>query len=584
MPTLISNQLALLNQLNSNYKQEYESIWRALANNDNCVLHPLNNDYRFSDPAWLAQPFFAWIARFYLLNAQYILAVFDCIDFDCGKGKEKVREKEKIKFIIKQWLAAAAPSNCLVTNPQALLKLIDSQGASYANGLSYFMADSYRGRVSQINQHTLKVGQSLATSPGAVVYRNNLIEIIQYQSKKMHVYTRPILIIPPCINKYYIFDLRPENSFVQYALNEGYQVFILSWRNIDQTTAHKTWDDYLIEGVLSAMDVVHSISHRQPINTVGFCIGGTLLVSAIAVAAARHENKVASISLLTTLLDFKNSGLLNSLIDENWIAHFEKELIKKKKQNAFYDNCFISGNFLFNFFSALRPDELIWNFFSTKYLCGQLPKTSDFLHWNDDSANLSIPMFLWYLRYAYIGNKLVIPKALQMCDVSFDLALIRALNLPTFIYASKNDHIVPWQNAYRSCHLLMPELTKKTIKKNNGFDKNNTSQQRRRINFTLGSSGHIAGVINSPLTLASQRRCYWQWPENVQEFEARLPNTADIWLQHAKQYPGSWWPAWFDWLGKYNHNLCRSPNNLGNVLFQPIAAAPGEYVLNQSQF
>jgi len=495
---------------------------------------PELKDRRFSSDAWSATPAFAFTAAWYLLNARYLQEMVDALE-----AEPKVRER--IRFAVQQWTAAASPSNFLALNPEAQKTLLESQGESLRQGVMNLLADMQRGKISQTDESRFVVGENLATTEGSVVFENDLIQLIQYKPRTATVRERPLLIVPPCINKYYILDLQPENSLVAHALDSGHQVFLISWRNADASIAHKTWDDYVSEGVLTAMQTVSSISGREQINTLGFCVGGTLLATALAVAAARGEHPAASMTLLTAMLDFADTGVLDIFVDEAHVQMREQTIGGKNGAPP----GLMRGIEFANTFSFLRPNDLVWNYVVDNYLKGRTPVPFDLLYWNSDSTSLPGPMYVWYLRNTYLENRLREPGAVTTCGEPVDLSKI---DVPTFIYGSREDHIVPWQSAYASAPLLTGPLK-----------------------FVLGASGHIAGVINPP---AKKKRSYW----TLEGDATTLPENPDEWLGDAKEVPGSWWPEWTAWLDQYAGKKIKPRAAAGSEDFPVIEPAPGRYV------
>ncbi len=495
---------------------------------------PELKDRRFSSDAWSATPAFAFTAAWYLLNARYLQEMVDALE-----AEPKVRER--IRFAVQQWTAAASPSNFLALNPEAQKTLLESHGESLRQGVMNLLADMQRGKISQTDESRFVVGENLATTEGSVVFENDLMQLIQYKPRTASVRERPLLIVPPCINKYYILDLQPENSLVAHALDSGHQVFLISWRNADASIAHKTWDDYVSEGVLTAMQTVSSISGREQINTLGFCVGGTLLATALAVAAARGEHPAASMTLLTAMLDFADTGVLDIFVDEAHVQMREQTIGGKNGAPP----GLMRGIEFANTFSFLRPNDLVWNYVVDNYLKGRTPVPFDLLYWNSDSTSLPGPMYVWYLRNTYLENRLREPGAVTTCGEPVDLSKI---DVPTFIYGSREDHIVPWQSAYASAPLLTGPLK-----------------------FVLGASGHIAGVINPP---AKKKRSYW----TLEGDATTLPDNPDEWLGDAKEVPGSWWPEWTAWLDQYGGKKIKPRAAAGSEDFPVIEPAPGRYV------
>ncbi|MFL9962265.1 class I poly(R)-hydroxyalkanoic acid synthase [Paraburkholderia sediminicola] len=495
---------------------------------------PELKDRRFSSEAWSATPAYAFTAAWYLLNARYLQEMVDALDTE-----PKVRER--IRFAVQQWTAAASPSNFFALNPEAQKTLLDSKGESLRQGVMNLLTDLQRGKISQTDESGFVVGENLANTEGSVVFENDLLQLIQYKPRTATVRERPLLIVPPCINKFYILDLQPENSLVAHALDSGHEVFLISWRNADQSIAHKTWDDYIGEGVLTAIDTVSKISGREQINTLGFCVGGTMLATALAVAAARGEHPAASMTLLTAMLDFSDTGVLDVFVDETHVQMREQTIGGKNGAPP----GLMRGIEFANTFSFLRPNDLVWNYVVDNYLKGRTPVPFDLLYWNSDSTSLPGPMYVWYLRNTYLENRLREPGALSTCGQPIDLSKI---DVPTFIYGSREDHIVPWQTAYASAPLLSGPLK-----------------------FVLGASGHIAGVINPP---AKKKRSYWTLEGDVET----LPASPDEWFGAATEVPGSWWPEWTTWLDQYGGKKVKPRAAAGSAEFPEIEPAPGRYV------
>jgi polyhydroxyalkanoate synthase subunit PhaC len=496
------------------------------------------SDRRFRSEAWKANPLLGLVAAWYLTSSQHLGKLADAVEGDA-------KTRERIRFCVDQWLAAVAPSNFLMFNADAHSAMRDSNGESLRLGLTNLLADVTRGRLTQTDESHFAVGENLATTEGSVVYENDLFQLIQYKPSSANVFERPLLIVPPCINKFYILDLRPDNSLIRNAVDNGQQVFAMSWRNPDASLAHKTWDDYIEEGVLSAIETVREISRSDQINTLGFCIGGTLLTTALAVAAARGRHPAASMTLLTTMLDFSDTGLLDIFVDEAQVQCREYSIGGKNGAPA----AVMRGADLAATFSFLRPNELVWNYVVDNYLKGQSPAPFDLLYWNGDSTNLPGPMYVWYLRHMYLENRLRERGALTVCGERVDLG---AITTPTLIYASREDHIVPWRSAYASRQLLGGSTT-----------------------FLLGASGHIAGVINPP---SSNKRSYW----SIDSDQAAQRLAEDEWLGKAVEHPGSWWPAWLGWLAQYGGKQVEARANAGSTAYPVIEPAPGRYVMQRA--
>ncbi|MEP6701905.1 MAG: class I poly(R)-hydroxyalkanoic acid synthase [Betaproteobacteria bacterium] len=485
-------------------------------------------DRRFAGPEW-DTPYFALLRDMYLATSQYWEDVL-------ATAEMPPRDKQRLAFAVRQWLNAIAPSNFAATNPQALKLALASDGQSLRKGMENLFADIARGRLSMTDESAFEVGRNLALTPGSVVYRNDLIELIQYSPTTPKVYERPLLIVPPCINKYYILDLQPENSFVRYAVGEGQTVFLISWRNIPAELGKVTWDDYLEQGVLKAVAVMQDIARAPKCNVLGFCVGGALLASALTVLAARGDRSVASATYLTTMLDYQDPGQIGVYVDDCALAARESSLMAGDRVN---------GRELAGAFASLRANELVWSFVVNNYLKGKTPPAFDLLYWNGDSSNLPGPMYAYYLRNCYLNNLLREPNALTMCGVPIDLGTVTT---PAYVLATREDHIVPWRSAYRSVFLL-------------GGD----------CEFVLGGSGHIAGVVNPA---AKNRREYW--------IDGLQASDADEWLASAEEQKGSWWPHWRNWLTKFSGAKRAAPEVSGNPTHPALEPAPGRYVLEKA--
>ena len=520
---------ATLNKLQSDYIQQVSELWQDML----VQKTPAIADRRFAAPEWKSNPMFAFSAAAYLLNSRFLIAMADAVE-------ASPRAKQKIRFAIQQMVDAMSPSNFLVTNPEAQQKILDTKGESLAKGIAHMLEDLQKGRISQTDESAFEVGRNVANTEGAVVFENELFQLIQYKATTKTVYERPLLLVPPCINKFYILDLQPENSLVKYAVEQGHTVFLVSWCNPDKSLSHVTWEDYVLKGAIKAIDVVQEISGQDQINTLGFCVGGTILSMALAVLAVKNENPVASLTLLTTLLDFSDTGVIDVFIDEAHVA---------LREQTIGEHGLMPGRDFTSAFSSLRPNDLVWNYVASNYLKGEDPAPFDLLYWNADSTNLPGPMFCYYLRNMYLENKLREPGALSMGGQKVDLGEI---DTPTFIYGSREDHIVPWQSAFESMRLLNPK------KKNNN-------------RFVLGASGHIAGVINPPV---KKKRSYW--------INDKPTADADEWLKGAAEHPGSWWTEWAGFLVKWAGKEVPAPKKYGNAKYKSIEPAPGSYVKAKS--
>jgi len=487
-------------------------------------------DRRFAGSEWAANPVAATMAQLYLLNARTLMTLADSVE---GDAKTKAR----VRFAVQQWVDATSPSNYLALNPEALKKAVETQGESIGKGLQHLLDDVRKGHVSQTDESVFEVGRNVATTAGDVVFENELFQLIEYKPLTAKVHERPMLFVPPCINKYYILDLQPDNSVIRYTVEQGHRTFVVSWRNPDESLKHKTWDDYIEQGPITAIRTVQAITGAETINTLGFCVGGTILATALAVLAARGEQPAESVTLLTTLLDFADTGILDIFVDEASVQLREMTLGEQAPTGP----GLLKGQELATTFSFLRPNDLVWNYVVGNYLKGETPPPFDLLYWNGDSTNLPGPMYCWYLRHMYLQNELKKPGALTVCGEQVDLGAIES---PFFVYGSREDHIVPWQAAYASIPLISGDKT-----------------------FVLGASGHIAGVINPP---AKGKRSHWT--------NSKLPAKADEWMKTATEHPGSWWPVWAGWLKGHGGKLVNAPKAPGSARFKAIEPAPGRYV------
>jgi polyhydroxyalkanoate synthase len=509
-----------MEQLKNDYLKDFGALWQDFLTGK--VAPP--SDRRFNSAAWQANPMSAFNAAAYLLNAKFLNAMVETVDVT-------PQQKQKIRFAVQQIVDAMSPANFLATNPEAQQKLIETKGESLTRGLANMLSDMNKGHISLSDESAFEVGRNLAVTEGTVVFETPLFQLIQYTPKTATVNQTPLLMVPPCINKFYILDLQPENSLVRYAVEQGNTVFMVSWSNPDKSLGGTTWDDYVEQGVIQAIRVVQAISGEDKLNMFGFCVGGTIVATALAVLAARGEQAANSLTLLTTFLDFNDTGVLDVFVDETQVAMREQQL---------KNGGLMPGRDLASTFSSLRPNDLVWNYVQSNYLKGNEPAAFDLLYWNSDSTNLPGPMFCWYLRNTYLENRLKTGE-LVVAGETVDLTSIDA---PAFVYGSREDHIVPWPSAFDSLAILSGETR-----------------------FVLGASGHIAGVINSP---AKNKRSYWSNDQKAASAEA--------WLSDATETPGSWWPEWAKFLNDHGGKKVKPKAKPGNAKYKAIEAAPGRYV------
>ena len=491
------------------------------------VIEPVRGDLRFSAPEWAESPFHDYLRQAYLINADYLMRSVELMPL------ADEAERKRLKFMTRQYVDAMAPSNFAATNPEFIRHALDTNGESIARGIRNMLCDLEKGHISMSDESAFEVGKNLAITPGAVIFENEVMQLIQYAPTTEKVAERPFVIVPPCINRYYILDLQPENSFVRYAVEQGHTVFLVSWRNPQESEGRLTWDDFVAQPLI-ACRIAAEIGKSEQVNALGFCIGGTLLASALAVARSRNENPVHSLTLLTTPLDFEDAGELGCFIDPASIAAREASIGK---------GGLMRGKEFATAFASLRANDLIWNYVVGNYLKGHTPPAFDLLYWNADSTNLPGPFAAWYLRHLYLENSLRVPGKLSMLETPVDL---RKVDMPTFIYASREDHIVPWKSAYLSREIIGAKST-----------------------FVLGASGHIAGVINPP---HKNKRSHWRLKKDSGKLDA------EAWQKNAEELPGSWWPVWAEWLAQYGGKQVAARKKLGNAKYKVLEAAPGRYV------
>ena len=490
------------------------------------LVKPEAGDRRFNAPAWSESPIYDYVRQAYLLNADYLKKVADAVPLEDGDAKWRMQ------FLTRQYIDAMAPSNFAATNPEFIQAALETKGESITRGIQNLISDMEKGRISMTDESVFEVGVNLATTPGAVIFENEAMQLIQYTPTTDKVNELPVLIVPPCINKFYIMDLAPENSLVRFIVEQGYTTFLVSWKNPKEEQSKTTWDDYLEKGPITALSVIGEVVKGKKPHALGFCVGGTILSSALAVLKGRGEDPVSSLTLMTTLLDFSDAGELGCMVDEASVAAREAAIGK---------GGLLPGRELASVFSALRANDLIWNYVVGNYLKGNKPQAFDLLYWNSDSTNLAGPFLTWYLRNMYLNNSLRVPGKLEMLGVKVDLGKI---DVPAYLLATREDHIVPWQGAYLVRKLLGGPTT-----------------------YVLGASGHIAGAINPA---SKNKRSYW-----LSDSTAASP---DEWLESSVEQKGSWWLHWAKWLADKGGKQVAARAKLGNAKYQPIEPAPGRYV------
>ncbi|WP_317931525.1 class I poly(R)-hydroxyalkanoic acid synthase [Halioxenophilus sp. WMMB6] len=514
------------------------SLWQSTAkalmesNKPETVVEAERSDKRFKDEQWDTNPMFNYFKQAYLLNSRMMQNFVDSLEFEDQKTAEQV------KFFARQYINSLSPSNYVFTNPEVCRDILDTEGECLARGMDNFLRDLENSpleafKIGQVNVDAFEVGKDLAITPGKVVYQNRMFQLIQYQPTTEQVYKKPLLIVAPFINKFYILDLDQQKSMIRWLTSQGYSVFLMSWVNPDESYRDVTFDAYVVDGVLKALDVTSEISQSKSVNALGYCIGGTVLGIAAAVLKKQGSRRLHSMTLLTTLFEFSEAGEAG-----NYISDQTYPLVEQSAQTKGY----FDGRILAYCFSMLRENSLFWSYFVDNYLKGKDPMPFDILYWNSDSTNIPAKAFLYYLRKTYMDNQLKEPGGVVIDGVEVDLSLI---DIPSYSLATSNDHIVIWQAAYESVQLL----------------KNSNAR------FVLAGSGHVAGVVNPPET--------GKYPHWVNK---KLDDSPEQWLANATQVDGSWWTDWNAWLAPLSGAKKAAPSELGNSDYPPIEDAPGSYV------
>ncbi|MCC6531968.1 MAG: class I poly(R)-hydroxyalkanoic acid synthase [Burkholderiales bacterium] len=516
--------------------QDYLALWqgsmlRLMGQPAAPIAVPHSSDRRFKDPDWEQHFIFDYIKQSYLIAAKHLHRAVAQVE-----GLDETTAK-KVDFYTRQYIDALAPTNFALTNPEVLRETAASGGKNLLAGFKNLLADLERGKGAQVqvkmtDSSAFKLGENIATTPGKVVYQNDLIQLIQYQPRTEQVHARPLLIIPPWINKYYILDLRESNSFVRFALDQGHTVFVVSWVNPDEKFAGKSFEDYMFEGPLAAMDAIEQATGERKIDVIGYCLGGTLLACTLAYLHAKKQAaRVAAATFFVSLIDFEEPGELGVFTDEQTVASLEQRMNQRG---------YLEGSEMGNTFNMLRANDLIWSFVVNNYLLGKDPMPFDLLHWNSDSTRMPACMHAFYLRNMYIRNALRDPGGIVLGGVPIDVSKVKT---PAYFISTAEDHIAPWKSTFAGAKLLGGP-----------------------VRFVLGGSGHIAGIINPP---ASNKYCYWTG--------GKPAGDADPWLENAQQHAGSWWRDWAAWIGK--HAGPKVPARIpGAGKLKAIEDAPGSYV------
>jgi polyhydroxyalkanoate synthase len=515
--------------------QDYSALWQntllAMTGQKPApVAEVEKGDRRFRHQDWHNKFLFDYLKQSYLIASRHLHKAMCDV-----QGLDESTEK-KVDFYTRQYIDALSPSNFALTNPEVLNETVRSGGKNLLQGFNNLLDDLARGdgaglRVKMVDDRAFTLGVNIAATPGKVVFQNDLLQLIQYAPATKEVYRRPLLIMPPWINKYYVLDMRADNSFVRWAVQQGHTVFIVSWINPDATHAGKTFEDYLNQGTLAAIDAVLRASDTGDLNLIGFCLGGTLAAATLGYLTASNDKRVASTTFFATLVDFKQAGELEVFIDEQQIAALEKRMNKRG---------FLEGSEMATTFNMLRANDLIWSFVVNNYLMGRDPMPFDLLYWNADSTRMPAAMHGFYLRKLYLNNLLRKPGGLVLNDTPIDLSKVKT---PLYFVSTIEDHIAPWKTVYAGARVF-----------------------NSAVRFVLGGSGHIAGIVNPP---SANKYGYWS--------NDKLVDDADAWLSRAKQHTGSWWTDWQQWVDKHGGGkvAARVP---GKGRLKALEDAPGSYV------
>jgi polyhydroxyalkanoate synthase len=522
-----------------NLWHDYMQLWQSTAqrlagNGGEPVIAPRPEDRRFSDSAWEENQLFDFIKQSYLLSARWLQSTVSNVE-----GLDPKTAK-KVDFYTRQFVDAMAPSNFVMTNPEVLRKTLESGGENLVKGLENLLQDMERGKgqlqIKMTDPEAFEVGRNVAVTPGKVVFQNDLIQLLQFEPTTPEVAKRPLLIIPPWINKYYILDLREKNSFIRWAVAEGQTVFVVSWVNPDERLAEKSFEDYMVEGPLAALEAIEKATDEKQANVIGYCLGGTLLAATLAYMAVKKIDRVASATFLTTLVDFTEPGELGVFIDEEQLKSLESRMAEKG---------YLDGGAMAATFNMLRANDLIWSFVVNNYLLGKEPFPFDLLYWNSDSTRMPAAMHSFYLRKMYQENLLAKPGGISLKKTPIDLNKVKT---PVFIMSTKEDHIAPWKSTYAATQLYQGPVT-----------------------FVLAASGHVAGVVNPP---AAGKYHHWVNP--------KTPKDPEAWLKTATEQPGSWWPSWSRWVAQFSDGKVKA-RRPGDGKLKPIEDAPGSYAKVRAQ-
>jgi len=534
MTTRLMANPAKLMQAQLGFWQDYMSLWqntarRIMGIDSDPVIQADAKDRRFKDDAWKESEVFDFIKQSYLLSARFVQEVVTHVD-----GLEP-HTAQKVDFYARQFIDAMSPSNFLLTNPEVLRKTAETGGENLIKGLHNLLSDLERGRgnlrIRMTDSDAFRIGENIAVTPGKVVFQNALMQLIQYSPTTERVLKRPLLIVPPWINKFYILDLRPKNSLVRWAVAHGHTVFVVSWVNPDAKLSDKGFEDYMQEGILDALDAIEAATGERAINAIGYCLGGTLLSATLAWMAAHDDDRIKSATFFVTMTDFRESGELNVFIDEEQLQALEARMHRRG---------YLEGSEMANTFNMLRANDLIWSFVVNNYLLGNDPFPFDLLYWNADSTRMPAKMHSFYLRQMYQANRLAQPNGISLRGTPIDLTRVK---VPAYFLSTREDHIAPWKCTYQGTQLL-----------------------GGKNRFVLAASGHIAGVVNPP---EGGKYSHWINPD--------LPDDPEAWFHGATEMAGSWWPDWQRWVTAQDKRQVKA-RTPGDGQLTIIEDAPGSYV------
>ncbi len=495
------------------------------------VATPEKGDGRFSHESWNTA-FFDLMKQSYLLTSNYLTEAVSN-----AKGLDTT-DRARVDFYTRQFIDALSPSNFLLTNPEALSTALSTKGESLMQGFQNFLQDATRGSITTTDLEKFVVGENIAITPGNVVFRNHLIELIQYTPTTKQVHAKPLLICPPWINRFYILDLQPQNSFVKYMVDQGFTVFMVSWKNPTAEYRDVGFENYITDGLYEAIDAACAITGEESVNAIGYCIGGTMLSAALSVMEQNNDKRINSATFFTTLTDFSKAGELSLFTDEAQLDALDKRMQR---------DGVLDGKSMATTFSMMRANDMIWSFVVNNYLLGKQPFPFDILYWNSDSTRMPCAMHSWYLRKLYLKNEMAQPGKLEVLGKKIDL---RKINLPMYMVGAINDHITPWA----SCYAPFSGMASKSKR------------------FVLSKAGHVAGIVNPPTPGGKPvKRSYWV---------AEATSTpAETWLRGATENQDSWWPDYSNWLSTQSGSKVAAPTKAGTTKYKPLGSAPGTYVL-----